>query len=260
DLVAIKVGDRYLGGRDEPEVLDRVAIKVVAELRQVARPDQALAADHVRRVDLDVAVLARVEVEHQRDERPLQPRTPARQHVEARAGDLHAALEVDDVQRGPEIPVRLQREVVAALPSFLAHHDILALVLADRHRRVGQVWQLEQQRLQRRLGAGQLAVELFALLLQRGALGPSLLARLAGGRLSDRLRQPVLLGLQRLRFVLQIADARVGGDDRVQVDGGAEALIGGADFFGLFAQEAGVDHGPAVYPSAVAAGSGSDAV
>ena len=57
DLVAVEVGDRHLGGGDEPEVLLGVAIEVLAELGEVAGADQALAAHHVRRVDLDVAVL-----------------------------------------------------------------------------------------------------------------------------------------------------------------------------------------------------------
>ena len=77
DLVAVEVGHRHLGGRDQPEVLLGVAVEVVAELRQVAGADQALALHHRGRVDLGVAVLAGVQVEHPGDQRALQPRARA---------------------------------------------------------------------------------------------------------------------------------------------------------------------------------------
>ena len=147
-------------------------------------------------------------------------------------------------------------KVVAALPALLAQHDVLALVLADRHRRVRQVRQLEQQRRPgppRRRSSS--PFELFDLLLQRAAVGLRALARLARGGAADLLGQAVLLGLQGLRFVLEVAHARVGGGDAGEVDGGAQALVRRADLVGLVSQEADVDHGPAVYPTAGAAGS-----
>ena len=61
-----------------------------------------------------VAVLARVQVEHEVDQRAREPRAGAAQHREPRAGDLRAALEVDDAERRPEIPVRLRLEVERA--------------------------------------------------------------------------------------------------------------------------------------------------
>ena len=99
------------------------------------------------------------------------------------------------------------------------------------------------------------AIELLDLLLERGAVRLGALAGLAGGGAPNLLRQAVLLGLQRLRFVLQVADARVGGGRAGQVDGGAEAVVGRAHIVGLLSQQADVDHGPAVYPTAGAAGS-----
>src|SRR6185369_5713285 len=96
-----------------------VAIEVLAELRQLRRADEALALDHLRRVDLAVALLD-VNVDHPADERALQARPNAAQEVEARAGDLDAALEVDDPELGPEIPVRLGREGERALVPDLA--------------------------------------------------------------------------------------------------------------------------------------------
>ena len=83
DLVAIQVGHRHLGGGDEPEILDRVVVQVVAELGQVAGAHQGLAPDHVGRQDFGIAVAAGVQVQHEADERPLQPRAPIFEDVEA---------------------------------------------------------------------------------------------------------------------------------------------------------------------------------
>src|SRR5262249_8082887 len=58
-----------------------------------------------------------------------------------------------------------------------------------------------------------------------------------------------------LRFVLEIAHAGVGGGDAAEVDGGAQAVVCGSHLVGFVSQQADVDHGPAVYPTAVAAGS-----
>jgi hypothetical protein len=178
DLFAVKIGDRHLGGGDEPEVLADVAIEVVAELGQVAGADQAVAADHEGRQNLAVAVLVGVQVEHEADERALQAGAPTLEHVETAARELHAAVEVDDAPARAEIPVRLRRKGEFAFLALLAHDAILALVLADRHRRVRQVGDLQQPLLQHRLAQGQVLEQLLVLLLERGALGLDLLARL----------------------------------------------------------------------------------
>ena len=118
-------------------------------------------------------------------------------------------------ERGAQVPVRLGREVVAALAAFLAH----ARGSRSRPCRPAPTgaggWAAPAAASSRLgLGGGQLAVEPLDLLLQRGAVGLGLLARLAGGGAADLLRQAVLLGLQRLRFVLEVAHARVGGGRR----------------------------------------------
>ena len=242
DLLSIEVRDRHLGGRDEPEVLLGVAVEIVAELGQVAGADQALAPDHIGRVDLDVAVLGRMQIQHIGDERALQARAPALQNVEARAGHLDAALEVDDVVPGPEVPVRLRLEGVGSLLALLAHDSVFGLVLADRHRRVGEVGQLQELRFEDRLGSGELAGHSLDALLEGQAGRLRLFARLAGGGAADLLGQAILLRLQGLGFVLQIAHARVLGHHAIEVDGAAQPLVGGADLFGLLSQQPDVNH------------------
>ena len=82
-LLAVEVRHRYLRRRHEPEIVLGVAVEVVAELGQVTGADQAVGLDHRGWIDLRVAVLTGVEIEHPRDERALQPRPGAAQHVEA---------------------------------------------------------------------------------------------------------------------------------------------------------------------------------
>ena len=74
-------------------------------------PTSAVAVDDERRQHLGVAVLAGVQVEHEGDQRALESRAGAEGDGEARAGELGAALEVEDAQRRPEVPVRLGLEV-----------------------------------------------------------------------------------------------------------------------------------------------------
>ena len=156
----------------------------------------------------------------QRDQRALQPRAPALEHVEARARDLHAALEVDDVRarcRDPSAAWARSRSCASCPPRAATTFSLSSLPTGTDG--CGRFGSSSSSVVQLGLGRGQLAVELLDLLLQRRAVGLGLLARLAGGGAANLLRQAVLLRLQRLRFVLEIAHARVGGDHAVQVDG-----------------------------------------
>jgi hypothetical protein len=76
-----------------------------------------------------VSVLARVQVEHEVDERPRQSRAGPEQEREARACDLRRTLEVEDAECGTEIPVRLGLEVEGPR---LAHPADLGLSSALR--------------------------------------------------------------------------------------------------------------------------------
>ncbi len=250
DLLTVEVGDDDLGGRDEPEILLRVPIEVVTELRQVAGADQAFAPHHRRRVDLGVAVVRDVEVEHPRDERPLQARTGAVQHVEARARHLRAALEVDDAERLADLPMRLRREVEGARRPDLAHHHIRVLVGSDRHVRVRQVRNLEHPRFEARLdlgdddlGGGDLVAEPFG----RGDR-PFALGRVLDG--ADLLRRLPALGFQGLERC--DGGAPLGVERQERIDLGRVDPDGREPAFhevGLLADQSDVEHGRVV-PSA----------
>ena len=133
DFVAIEIGDRNLGGGDEPVVVvfefaaaDRLRVgigaaeKVFGKLGQLAGSEQALAVDHEGRQHFGVAVLLRVQVEHEADEGPFEPRARAHVDGEARAGELGGAFQVENAERFAEFPVRLGFEVEAGFraPGF----------------------------------------------------------------------------------------------------------------------------------------------
>ena len=152
DRFAHQIGERHLGGGDEPEAVRlearlsalasnascrpahagrtrrcrsryssawRVEILarsrsvhelVVFEFRQLRGAEHHLVAHQQRRRHLRVAMLARVQVEHELPERALQPRKPLLQHHEARAGELRRGLEIHLPERFAELEMLLRRE------------------------------------------------------------------------------------------------------------------------------------------------------
>src|SRR5450756_3243163 len=80
------------------------------QLRELARSGHALPVDHEGRQNLGVAVLSRMEIEHEVDERPLQPCAESPVEGETRPGDLCPAREIEDVQTLADLPVRPRRE------------------------------------------------------------------------------------------------------------------------------------------------------
>ena len=75
----MQVRQRHFRGRNQVQVpVARDLEQVLLELRQVAGAAQRLGVDEKRRLDLEVAVLARVQVEHEVDQRAREPRAGAR--------------------------------------------------------------------------------------------------------------------------------------------------------------------------------------
>ena len=95
DLVAVEVGDRDLGGRDQVQVVARDDVHLVFLVRDLAGAARGCRVDHRRRPDLGEAVLARVDVEEAVDQRALEAQRRAPVDREPGARDLGAALEVD---------------------------------------------------------------------------------------------------------------------------------------------------------------------
>ncbi len=93
--------------QSKPSSLNRSCL----ELGQVPGPGQRLGVGHERRQDLGETPLARVEVEHEADEGPLQPGARAHGDGEARARNLGRPLEIQDAQALADVPVGLGVEI-----------------------------------------------------------------------------------------------------------------------------------------------------
>src|SRR5581483_7300060 len=98
-----------------------------------------------RRLDLAVSMLARVQVEHEIDQRAGQLRAGAAENGEARTREPRRALEIEDAERRAEIPMRLRLEIEASRLAVPAHFDVVVSALADRHARVRQIWQVQHR-------------------------------------------------------------------------------------------------------------------
>src|SRR5713226_3583012 len=99
-------------------------------------------------------MLARVQVEHEIDQRAFQSRAGAVQNREARAGDLRRALEIENAERRSQVDVILWCEIKFWLRAPAADLRIRRFVFADRYAFVGNVWQNLKEFAQPSLGAG----------------------------------------------------------------------------------------------------------
>src|SRR5207248_2791597 len=82
------------------------AVDVVFELGQLAGAGHDFAPYQKWRLDFDVTVLARVEVEHEVDQPAGKPRTGTHQDRKSRASELRAPREVEDAKLLRDLPVR----------------------------------------------------------------------------------------------------------------------------------------------------------
>ena len=199
DAVRGEVGEWHLGGRDQIETVLRDVEQIVCELRQLSRAHERVGVHEIRHVDLAVAVLAGMHVQHELHQRAMQTRNGPVQRHEAAAGQPARELEVDAAEHRAEIDVILRLEIERRRLAPAALLAIVLLALADRHALVNEIWDAERDvvdprldRVEPRLGG----LELLAELAHLGDQRRDVLARRLG--LADRLGARVALVLQRL--------------------------------------------------------------
>ena len=189
-------------------------------------------------------MLARVEVEHPRDERALQARPGAAQHVEARPRDLDAALEVDDAELRAELPVRQRREIEAGELAFRPQDHVGRLVRADGDIGVREIRNLEHPAVELLLGRGHRPLRGRDALAGRALRGDRPLALRRVGDGADRLRGAGALGAERLERVHRFPPPAVRREERIHLGGGKADLAElGLHALRLGADETDVEHG-----------------
>ncbi len=177
--------------------------------------------------------------------RPHQPGARPAKHREARAGQLGAGGQVEDAERGGQVPVGFGGEVEQGRLAPRAHHPVGGGVAVGRA--VGRkVRHRERATLQLGLHLAQTAVERLHLLARRLELRDQLVGRLLGALPPHHLFvRGVALGLERLHPDEDVPPLAVEREQRVErlVDGGIEtAEEGGATALGILAQALEIDH------------------
>ena len=121
-------------------------------------------------------MLAGVDVEHEVDQRTLQARAHAPVHGEPSAGDLGGALQVQNLQLPPQVPMRLGLEIELARLAPAPDFDVIVGASAYRHRFVRNVGNTGHQVAERLVGG-------LGFLFERANTvrhGPDVLLQLAG--------------------------------------------------------------------------------
>ena len=243
-LAGVHAGQRHLGGADEVQVVALDPVDLLVVLAEEAGALHRLGAHQRRRDDGDEAG-GHGPADRQLGERELQQRARAGEEVEARAGDLRAALDVDRAERLADLEVVADREVVGGhLADGAQLHRVV--LTAGRDAVVRRRWDLQVRLAQGGVGG---ALGLLGLLDLGGErLGPlEHRGALLGGRPPDRLRGGLLLAAQVVGALDRLAAGGVGGQQGVdQGLVGPAGALAGTDGVGVLAHESQVDHPPIV--------------
>src|SRR5579859_5613806 len=244
DLVAVDVGDRHLRGRDQVKLVALDGVHLVLLVGELPGASSRGGVDQERRPQLGVAVVPG-ELEHEADERALQPGAGTGVQDESRAGELGPALEVEQVEPLGDLPVGRRRLRGARLAPAADDRVVLGpLPVGDRWMR--QVGDEQQVPLDGRLELGELGVE--GVDPRREARHPRLqrVARLAlagAHELAELLVALVALGADAVRLRLDRPTAGIRREDPVDRLGRlALAGDGLPDGLRVVADEGDADH------------------
>src|SRR5262245_3609137 len=102
-----------------------------------------------------------MELEHELDERARETCATAHQHGEARPGELARALEIENAEQGPDVPMSLRLKIESGLVAPRANDDVVLARPADGDDRIGYVRYGEQGLLDARLDVGHLLLQLL---------------------------------------------------------------------------------------------------
>ncbi len=165
-FIAIEVRDRDFGGRDQPEILFAVrdAEQILRKFRQLARTVHGLRIHQVRRQNFGVAMLARVQIEHEICKSALESRSQRPIDGKAGSGKLGRAFEIEHAKMLAQFPMRLGLEIERRWRTPAARFDVVRFALPYRHSVMGKIGKSCQDVAQAGVGIGGLFFELLNLL------------------------------------------------------------------------------------------------
>ena len=239
----MQVGEHDLGRGDEVEPLGRLE-EVFLELGQLARAGEGLLVRECGNPPLGGAPLD-VFVEHEVDERALEAGTGTMQCVEARVGEFHATLEVDDAELRAEVPMRLGLEVELARRAPAAYLGIIVLVIADGRVGAGNVGNGIGEAVELFLDSHEGAIKIVDLVTDvahanLGVFGLFGVALLEHG--ANLFGDGVALGFERLDFLDDFAAFFIEATELVVIPFCMAVLQSLFDGVGVLANEANVEH------------------
>jgi len=138
-LLAVKIGDRHLGGRDQKEIVGR-PIHVIFQLRELPGTEERFAPHQKGGGHLGMAMLQRVDIQEKIDQGALQLCPQSLEDGKSGATHARPPWHVDPVEARPKLFMGNDRKVETArlLPGL---HDRVVGGVTDRNRSVGQVRQ-----------------------------------------------------------------------------------------------------------------------
>ena len=91
----MEIGHRHFRSRRQKKFAVFQAVHVFFKFRQLCRADHAIAPDQKRGTDFGVAMLPRMQIEHEINQRPLQFRTRTGETDESASAQLRCAIEIE---------------------------------------------------------------------------------------------------------------------------------------------------------------------
>src|SRR3954447_6601113 len=105
--------------------------EVLLKLRQLIGAKQSIAIDDVRGQGFGISMFARVDIEHEVDQRALEPCSGAVKDCKSRGGNLSSTLKVENSQRLAKVHVIFRLEIKFARLSPAANLLVCVLVGTD---------------------------------------------------------------------------------------------------------------------------------
>src|SRR3989441_1044746 len=248
DLTRVERRHGHLGGGDHVERAAFVGLErledLLLELGQEPIVLHRRGIHEVGHPHFRVAVLPRVEVEHELRQRALEPRRRAPQDRKSRLRNLRRTLEVEEPERFADLLVGLRSEPERARRSPPAHLHVLLLGRPGGQRRVGKVRDLEEETLDLSVDRADRGIELFDAIGAR----PHVVSDFGGNRpagvlAGQFLRGTIVRGLQLFGFVDQAASLGVAGEEVLHQLGAAPVGQPARDRLGILTDQPEVQHG-----------------